>query len=69
MDSLYDKKRQEEDIIWLGFTVSLAGRWAQHPGAHGGSSSQWAMLGRLLRVGLKLRFCSLRLYMVAAGSG
>lgn len=31
MDSLYDKKRQE-DTMWVGCTVSLAGLWAQHPG-------------------------------------
>lgn len=27
-----DKKRQEEDTIWLGCMVSLDGHWAQHPG-------------------------------------
>lgn len=39
---------------WMATGLSILG-------AHPGSSSQWAMLGRLLCVGLELRFCSLRL--------
>lgn len=39
---------------WMAAGLSILG-------AHPGSSSQWAMLGRLLCVGLELRFCSLRL--------
>lgn len=41
--------------------VSLAGLLGSASWVRPGSSSQWAVLGRLLRGARELRFCSLRL--------
>lgn len=51
-----DKERTPS--LW---DVSLARLLGSASWAHPGSSSQWAVLGRLLRRGRELRFCSLRL--------
>lgn len=58
-----DKKRTPS--VWDVSLARLLGSasWAR-PGCF-----QWAVLGRLLRAGRELRFCSLRLYVEAAVKG